>query len=114
MILATHNDVRTHISIDVGRTQSPIKSLTTVPNTRSVHIKGPKKWKKAMIVNVQVHRWVILILCDAPRIGMSRKNGDAILTRCTLKSITADKLVFGRNALGFLVVVHHNPLLEDG
>ena len=114
MILATHYDARTHISIEVRRTQSPIKSLTTVPNTRSVHIRGPKNWKKAMIVNVHVHCRVILVLCDGPRIGMSRKNGDAILTRCTLKSITADKLVYGRNALGFLVVVFHNPLLKDG
>ena len=41
---------------------------------------------------------------------MSRKNGDDILTPCTLKTVTDE----GRNALGFLVVVFHNPLLEDG
>ena len=63
-----------------------------------------------MILNVRVRCRVILVLCDGPHIAMSRKNGDDILTPCTLKTFTVD----GRNALGFLVVVvFHNPQLKD-
>ena len=61
-----------------------------------------------MILNVRIR--FIIVLGDGPHIVMSRKNGDDILTPCTLKTVTDE----GRNALGFLVdVVFHNPQLKD-
>ena len=61
-----------------------------------------------MVLNVRIRS--VSILGDGPHIVMSRNNGDDVSAPCTLKTFTVD----GRNALGVLVVVCHNPLLKDG
>ena len=64
-----------------------------------------------MILNVRV-RCFVLVLGDGPHVLISRKNGDDVVTPCTLKTVTF--LTGRRSGLGFVIEVFHNPLLRDG